>query len=509
LHREHLAPNRSLDLAAADALRANLLANGLPGCGVDNANRLQIRLEDSLVDPGDLLTDPAEVLGFTPICLLVADDRLLIANATLHTHRRTLIALPCNSKTITITGPTDPARAKSLPQADCLDKSGVFRLFPGIMDRLPRRIAGLLLLGVLALMSGCTPSRWLPKIPPQPEVRVKSVAAPEVGTSEPRPVKSILALSGGGSYGAYTAGVLNGWSRSNNRPEFDVVTGISTGALIAPMAFLGPKYDTEMRHFYTEVRRRDVFALRNLVTVPFRDAIATTAPLRHLVEAGITEQVVQEIAGEHKKGRRLYIATTNLQSRKTVVWDLGAMAVKNGPDTRRLIIDVLVASAAVPGVFPPVPIRMEENGQQRTELHVDGGVTTPVFVPTSVLENAKDADLFVILSHKPYPDAGQVKPRVLRVLGASGAALIHAHARSDISNLYYRAVANGLKFRMVALRQDFDVNDSAIEFDQSSMTKLFVEGVRVGVAGPVWDSSPLETGPGEDAPIRTGNQVGK
>jgi len=367
------------------------------------------------------------------------------------------------------------------------------------------RYSGWLLgLGLLMLLTGCTPIRQLPKIPPQPDLVTRPEPVSAQRAQEPRTPKSILALSGGGSYGAYTAGVLNGWSRTNNRPEFDVVTGISTGALIAPMAFLGPKYDAEMRQFYTEVRRKDVFAFRNWVTVPFRDSIATSAPLRHLVEAGITDKVVTELAAEHGKGRRLYIATTNLQTRKPVVWDIGAIATGGGPEARRLIIDVLVASAAVPGVFPPVPIRQEVDGKLHTELHVDGGVTTPVFVPTSVMESAKDAELFVILSHKPFPDASKVKPRVLRVLGASGSALNYAHARSDIANLYYRAISNGLKFRVVALRQDFGVSDSAIEFDQVTMQKLFVEGVRIGVAGPIWDDTPIEHSPGDDGQIRTG-----
>lgn len=366
-----------------------------------------------------------------------------------------------------------------------------------------------LLLGCLPFSSGCLTTQNLPKIPAQPEVVAKSESASGQQPAEPRPVKTILALSGGGSYGAYTAGVLNGWSRTNHRPEFDVVTGISTGALIAPLAFLGPKYDSEMRHFYTELRRRDVFAFRSVVTMPFRDAIASTAPLRQLVENGITETVVKELAHEHQRGRRLFIATTHLQTRKPVVWDIGAIACKGGPESRRLILDVLVASAAVPGVFPPVPIRVEVDGVQRTEVHVDGGVTTPVFVPSSVLEAAKEAELFVILAHKPYPDASKVQPRLLRVLGASGSALIHAHARSDISNLYYKAIANGLKFRVITLRQDFEVADSPIEFDQASMNKLFVEGVRVGVAGPTWDTAPLEASESAESQIRTGRQVRK
>ena len=182
------------------------------------------------------------------------------------------------------------------------------------------------------------------------------------------------------------AGVLNGWTKSNARPEFDVVTGISTGALIAPMAFLGPRYDPLLKQFYTEVEKRDVLGRRSYVTIPFRDAAFTNAPLRRLVESGLTDETVKELAEEHGKGRRLYLGTTRLDTRSTVVWDIGAIATKGGADARRLITDIMVASAAIPGAFPPQPITVEEDGKKRTELHVDGGVTAPVFVPPSVLE---------------------------------------------------------------------------------------------------------------------------
>jgi predicted acylesterase/phospholipase RssA len=337
--------------------------------------------------------------------------------------------------------------------------------------------------------------------PPTETTAPAALTTLEVAPAPARQPQSILALSGGGSYGAFTAGVLNGWSRTNQRPEFDVVTGISTGALIAPLAFLGPKYDPEMRRFYTEVKQRDVFTLRFWATIPFRDAAGSTAPLRRLIESGVTPEFVEEIAREHQKGRRLYIGTTRLETRKSVIWDIGAIACQGGPESRQLICDILVASAAVPGVFPPVAITVEADGQKRTELHVDGGVTAPVFVPTNVLESApQGADLFIVLAGKQFPDSDKVRARVLRVLSASGGALLRAHTRRDVSNLYHMSQLHGLRFHMVSLRQDFPVNDSAIEFDPDTMNQL---------AGPIWNTTPPERGPGDDGDIRTGSRVRK
>jgi predicted acylesterase/phospholipase RssA len=392
------------------------------------------------------------------------------------------------------------------------------------MSRSTRVGVWVVVAGLAALPgAGCTPFRQAfaseepPAAPPAAELPPPTVpdSPPVVFPAEPtaaapRKPNTILALSGGGAYGAFTAGVLNGWTRNNTRPEFDVVTGVSTGALIAPLAFLGPKYDNELRKFYTEVSKRDVFIQRSWATVPFRDAIGTNAPLRRLVDSGLTDEVMAELAAEHRKGRRLYVATTRLETRTTVVWDLGAIACRGGPDARKLILDVMIASAAVPGLFPPVPITMESEGKRRTEMHVDGGVTAPVFVPPAVLDACnRDADLYVVLAGKYFPEAEKVRPRVLKVLSASGGALLRAHTRRDVSNLYHMARLAGVRFHLVGLRQDFETTESGFDFDPTTMNQLYVEGVKVGVAGPLWDDTPPERGPGEHPDIRTGTRTKK
>lgn len=380
------------------------------------------------------------------------------------------------------------------------------------------------MIGLLAVLTaGCGPKRLLPvrkpdappaasrslpppAVPPEPEI--VAAKAEESADKPPRRPKTILAMSGGGSYGAFTAGVLNGWTKSNRRPEFDVVTGVSTGALIAPLAFLGPKYDDDLKEAYTEIRRRDVMPLRNVVTIPFKDSVASSAGLRKLVEDRLTEGMIQDIVAEHRKGRRLYVATTNLDTRKNVVWDLGAIAERDGKSARRLIVEILVASAAIPGVFPPVAIDIEVNGRKTTERHVDGGVTTPVFVPTSVFEHADtDAKLYVVVAGKYYAEEKEVRPRLLKVVTASGGAMMSAQTRRSVANLYHLSKAHNVQFHAIALRQDFAIEESKIDFEPAAMTKLFNEGVHLGVSGPKWETQPPDLGPGDDAEIRTGSRL--
>lgn len=341
---------------------------------------------------------------------------------------------------------------------------------------------------------------------------VRQVAAHR--ESAARPVRNVLALSGGGSYGAFSAGVLHGWSRSGKRPEFDVITGISTGALIAPLVMLGEDGEEPLRRLYTEIRTRDVFVRRSLVTVPFRDAAANAAPLRRIIESTMTPDFVEALAREHRRGRRLYIGTTNLDARRFAVWDIGAIANRNDIDSRKLIVDLLLASCSVPGVFPPVPIDVEVDGKRYTEIHVDGGVTAPLFVPTAVIEAAKDQktkagvapNVYAIVASKLHADPAPVRPRVLKVLGAAANVYFNEHTRAELANLYHASRLAELNFQFVCIRQDYEISETAIEFDPEEMTRMFTEGARIGMSGPKWSVDPPERAPGDSSPIRTGTR---
>jgi predicted acylesterase/phospholipase RssA len=336
------------------------------------------------------------------------------------------------------------------------------------------------------------------------------VVLSELSTAELeiRPPRHVLALSSGGLYGAYSSGFLAGWSDAGTRPEFDVVTGVSTGALIAPLAFLGPEFDDRMQQLYTGIRAEDVFRIRAWVTIPFKDAVASSAPLRKLIESQVTPELMDRVAVEHRKGRRLYVATTNLSTRRLVVWDMGAIAARRSADACNLFRDVLLASCSVPGMLPPVPFSVEIDGKMVTELHCDGGVSSQIFVPPIVFKAAGPADpnlpatrghLYAVVSGKLYPDATPVKQRVLPILGATTGTIMYAHCRAELMSLYGQAKLAGMQYHLTALRQDLMVNaDTSMTFDQAEMTRLYAEGVRDGIAGPKWRGDPRDLAPGAE-----------
>jgi hypothetical protein len=337
-----------------------------------------------------------------------------------------------------------------------------------------------------------------------------------------RPPRHVLALSSGGLYGAYSSGFLAGWSDTGTRPEFDVVTGVSTGALIAPLAFLGPEFDDRMQQLYTGVRAEDVFQIRAWVTIPFKDAVASSAPLRKLIESQVTPEMLDRIAAEHRKGRRLYIGTTNLDTRRLVIWDMGAIARSTGPDRVQLFRDVLLASASVPGMLPPVTFAVEVDGQQATEMHADGGVSSQIFVPSVVFQAAAAAagpvapaggpvvpgtggNLYAVVAGKLYPDASAVRHRVLPILGATTETLMYAHCRAELMSLYGQAKLAGMQYHLASLKQDVAVNaETLMSINQGEMTKLYAEGVRDGVAGPGWRYAPPDICPGDGDFVRAG-----
>ena len=193
--------------------------------------------------------------------------------------------------------------------------------------------------------------------------------------------QNFLAISGGGDDGAFGAGLLVGWSARGDRPSFDVVTGVSTGSLSAPFAFLGPAYDARLKGVYSQTSATDVFTPRPpLISAVASEALFDSAPLRKMITSYVDEAMVRSIAEEYAKGRLLFILTTNLDQGRPVIWNIGAIAASNSPVARDLIIDVLLASASIPAIFPPVMIDVTVNGHRFQEMHVDGGSFAQAFL---------------------------------------------------------------------------------------------------------------------------------
>ena len=345
-------------------------------------------------------------------------------------------------------------------------------------------------------------------------VRVAAVVRERLGAqADPgRPPRHVLCLSGGGSFGAYSAGVLCGWTDAGTRPEFDVVTGISTGSLIAPLAFLGPKYDADVRRFYTDIRTRDVYVTR-IVRGLVSESLADTRPLARQLDEVITPQLVAEIAEEHRKGRRLYVGTTELEGKRFVVWDLGAIACGCDAGATDLIKRILLGSSAIPGFFPPSQIAVTVDGRPFVEKHGDGGVSQAIFFRPPLPDGAGAAaplagtTVWCVVAGKLYADPDPIKPRALAIAGSSVGSVIYAQTRGDLQRIFTLCALTGMDYKLTAIPEDFDTPKSSAKFERGPMTKMFDEGYRLASSGAAWRHTPPGLGPRESPLARNGTAL--
>jgi predicted acylesterase/phospholipase RssA len=314
------------------------------------------------------------------------------------------------------------------------------------------------------------------------------------------PPAYFLAISGGGDNGAYGAGFLNGWSASGVRPEFKVVTGVSTGALIAPFAFLGPKYDYVIKRVYTETSQKDIFKKRGIVKGIFGDAMADTRPLAGVISAYVNRALLDEIAAEYAKGRLLLVGTANLDSLEPVIWNLTAIAASKDPDATKLFANVLLASASIPGAFPPVMFDVNVGGTRYQEMHVDGGTMAQVFLypPSLSLADAPQRKrvLYIIRNARLDADWASVERRTLSIATRAIASLTRTQGIGDLYRIYATSQRDGLDFNLTYIPKTFDIPHTA-EFDTPYMRSLFDVGLQAGKDARQWEKHP----PGFEAPI--------
>jgi hypothetical protein len=320
-------------------------------------------------------------------------------------------------------------------------------------------------------------------IPGIPDARVWGDSATGFARFLPQASGPWLAISGGGSDGAYGAGVLTGWTQSGTRPEFAVVTGVSIGALIAPFAFLGPRYDEEVHKNFTTIGAADIFEDR--VT---RDSLFDYWPLKRLVEQRVTPKLLEEIAAEHARGRRLFVATTNLDAGRRVIWNMGAIAAHGDERALKLFRDVLLASSSIPGFFSPVAIEVEANGKKFQELHGDGTITAPFFVAPEAMLSASDSarpplsQLYVLVNSKLGPEFKLTDRSVAGVLGRSIAVALTAALRAELMLIHVGVQRHGISLRVARVDQAFDY-PSRGPFDGKYMQALYEFGVAAGKTG--------------------------
>jgi len=309
------------------------------------------------------------------------------------------------------------------------------------------------------------------------------------------PIK-VLALSGGGENGAYGAGLLCGWTEAGTRPQFDIVTGISTGSLIAPLAFLGSEFDGQLRQGYTETEPGHIFIKRGFFGIlKHRDALTDSKPLQQLIEEMLGEKELAAIAREHRKGRRLLVMTTNLDAQEPVIWNIGAIAVSGRPEALGLIRKILLASSSIPVAFPPVMFEVEAGGHRYDELHVDGGVMAQVFGGALLLAegwrpHANEPVEFYLIRNGSMGSEYEVTRRKLSAIaGRSISTMMRMQAQSDVLRAWMFSRLAGGSFHYVSIPDDFQ-EELSEPFDPKYMKALFDVGRQQGLHGIPWQQTP-------------------
>ena len=302
-----------------------------------------------------------------------------------------------------------------------------------------------------------------------------------------------LAVSGGGDNGAFGAGLLNGWSETGTRPEFKMVTGVSTGALIAPFAFLGPSYDAALREVYTSMTPESIFRTRGISAALFDDAMADTSPLAAIIAKYADEKMLAAIAREYQEGRLLLVGTTDLDSQRPVIWNIGALAASGKPEALQLFHRILRASAAIPGLFQPVMVDVELDGRKYQEMHVDGGAIAQLFLYPPSLEAGRlmkrERHAYIIRNARLDPDYAMAERRTIDIAGRAINTMLAASGHNDVLRTYFVSQRDGVDYNLAYIGSDFTAEKTG-EFNQAYMRALYQYGSQQAKTGREWHKAP-------------------
>lgn len=390
-------------------------------------------------------------------------------------------------------------------------------------------------LAVLALagLCGCRAPRG--GLPPQPltscdgghyppvERPVADVLSITQASHAPRPGARplhVLALTGGVEGAPYAAGVLTGWTRAGTRPTFDVVTGISSGALLGAYAFLGPKYDDDLRRLVLTLKSSDLFRFRPLLGPLLHGSFGETTPAERLLRQEVHAGFLADLRQAHADGRRFFVGTMTLQTKRLVIWDVGAIASSGRPDADELVRKLLLAAFTYPGFAPPVEINIDNCGRCYQEEHCDAGTVSMAFVrfgPGMGWPEAGEpvspgwlagSNLYVLASRKLYPEPAEVPRRPLVRATTAMTAILQALTAEQLKGLHALCAVSGMRFHMLSVPQDYDLRPVTFrELFPADAAGLFECGQRVAAGGPAWRTAPPGAGPGEESVPRDGGTV--
>lgn len=398
--------------------------------------------------------------------------------------------------------------------------------------RVVRIVVSALIASCIATAHGCASHRKL-NTPPETVAKLAWQADPppaaclpetdkltieglsiQLGGAVPPPVErplNVLALSAGGKYAAYSAGILCGWTANGSRPNFDIVTGVSSGAILSLYAFLGPQYDHKLKHFFTETNQSDIFPIRPVRNLILNGSLAAPTGLKKIIDQEINCYTLAEIAAAHKAGRRLYLATMNVHTKKLVVWDVGGIACSGRPDALELARKVLLAATAVPALLPPVEFDVVVDGVRYTELHCDAGPVSQTFVrfgphecPRPGAKWLAGSQLYCLAAGKIDPDPISGSLGFVKRIGTSVSASLYALYKVELFKLYALCLTSGMQFNLAAIPPETELDVDSTRIQASVMRPLFELGYRTAVQGIAWKSLPPGAATGDEIEPRSG-----
>jgi len=339
---------------------------------------------------------------------------------------------------------------------------------------------------------------------PPPNLNMPAVVPP----SASRPLQ-LLAMSGGVQGAPFTAGVLVGWTRTGTRPSFDQVTGISSGSLVGAYAFLGPKYDAQMQQLILTMQSSDLIKFRPLHCMLWDGAFGSAKPADRLIRRAFDDNFIADLRCAHAEGRRLFIGTMNLETKRLAIWDIGAIASSGRPDANDLVRKVLLAAVSWPGAVPPVVFDIEIDGHCYREEHCDAGSVAMALPPVGPLPRCPSgSDLYVFVNRKLYSDPEPVPKKAFHRMKPSVTAIFEALTRADVSHLYSLCQFSGTRFHLMAVPPGYHGEAPSVShLYPKEARQLFEIGYHIGASGPCWRCTPPGAEPGEGAIPRDGREI--
>ena len=321
----------------------------------------------------------------------------------------------------------------------------------------------------------------------------------------------VLAISGGGSNGAFGSGFINGWTAAGTRPDFKVVTGVSTGSLQAVLAFLGPEYDPVLEEVYLLYTGDQIAVRRSPLAALFNDSTWDLSPLAETIRSYMTDELLAKVAAKHKAGHRLYVGTTNMDTAEFVIWDMGEIAASDRPDKREHFAKVLLASCSVPVLFSPVYFEVEgDDGNTYYEMHSDGSTFAQVFFRGFLMElqdfielieqtGGVEVELYIVRNGKleDLEKRSNLKPSVPAIAGRSIESLFKITLRGSVYRMYVLAMRYGVDFNLAAIPNEDEPDLDPLLFEEQGMKRLYDLGYRLASEGYDWIKVPPKLDPGE------------